>query len=79
MPHLLNVLLLSVFAAIFLVFWNLPSNADNTGELVYDGDAESFKWDEEVLDDGIDEIPYTLDGDILTIEYEGVEMVFERD
>ena len=53
-------------------------NADNTGKLVTDGDTESFEWDEEVLDDGIDEIPYTLDGDILTIEYEGVKMSFQK-
>ena len=61
------------YTSIYITF-----NADNTGELVYDGDAESFKWDEEVLDDGIDEIPYTLDGDILTIESEGVKMSFQK-
>ena len=54
-------------------------NKDGTGKLVTDDSTEEFEWDDEVIDDGIEPIEYTYKNNKITIEYEGVEMVFERD
>lgn len=54
-------------------------NKNGTGELVTDGDTVDFEWEDGIIDDGIDEIEYEVKGDKVTIEYDGVEMVFEKD
>ncbi len=52
---------------------------DGTGYLVIPGeDAEAFTWADNKLKSGNDEIPYTIDGDTLTIADDSVNMSFTR-
>ena len=57
----------------------LVMEADGTGYLVIpDEDAEAFTWADSKIKSGDDELPYTIDGDTLTIEEDGTKMVFTR-
>ncbi len=52
---------------------------DGTGYLVIPGeDAEAFTWADNKLKSGNDEIPYTIDGDTLTIADDNANMSFTR-
>ncbi len=57
----------------------LVMEADGTGYLVIPNeDAEAFTWADSKMKSGDDEIPYTIDGDTLTLEEDGIKMVFTR-
>ena len=52
--------------------------ADGTGSLDLDDSPVSFRWDESVIDDGTDKIPYTFSGSTVSFEAGGVQMTFTR-
>ncbi len=53
-------------------------SSNGTGVLDLAGDTVSFKWDESVIDDGTDKIPYTFTANSVSFEAGGVEMTFTK-
>ena len=54
-------------------------NKDGTGTICFAGEVEEITWDEEELTDSYgDSIAYTIDGNLLSLEVEGVEMTFKK-
>ena len=54
---------------------------DGTGTMASDGEVVEMGWaDGQIwpLDDPTDKVAFEVKGDTLTIEYEGVEMVFKK-
>ena len=58
--------------------YTITFNSDGTGALVGDGSNIPFKWNETVIDDGQDKIPYTFTDKTVSFETSGVEMTFTR-
>ena len=59
--------------------YTITFNSDGTGSLVGDGSNVRFTWDDSVIDDGTDRIPYTCTGNSVSFETQGVEMTFTRE
>ena len=58
--------------------YTITFNSDGTGALVGDGSNISFKWNDTVIDDGVDKIPYTFTDKTVSFETSGVEMTFTK-
>lgn len=56
----------------------LQLNEDNTGCLCLDGEIQNFTWGDGLLTAEGESMTYTLDGDMITISAEGLEMTFIR-
>ena len=54
---------------------------DGTGTMVADGEEEEMGWGDGYIwpaSDPSDKVAFTVEGNELTIEYDGVEMVFKK-
>ena len=58
---------------------SLKFNSDNSCTMNVDGEDFSGKWDDDSIYDSSDDIPYTYANGKITIDYDGVEMVFAKD
>lgn len=58
--------------------FEISFRSDGTGALTGDGSNIPFTWDEAVLDDGVNRIPYTYADDAVRFEARGMEMTFTR-
>ena len=57
----------------------LIMNEDGTGTLAIAGeDAQQLTWKDGTLSMGDETVPYTVDGDTLTVEEDGTKMIFTR-
>ena len=58
---------------------SIKFNADKTCTMNVNGEDFAGKWDDDSIYDSSDDIPYTYANDKITIDYEGMEMVFAKD
>ena len=56
----------------------LTFKADGTGTMVYDGDTVPLTWKSGSFTDGTDTFNYTMVGDTIQFEAEGMTFIFSR-